>query len=100
MAGRPKGLPKTGGRPKGQANKKTLEMKEILNKAFDQIGGLNALVAWGKAEPASFYQIWAKMLPRDVVAQIGGIDGKPIGIEVSLTDKLIDSRLEIIQASV
>jgi hypothetical protein len=33
--GKPKGLPKTGGRGKGSQNKATIEFKEALNKLMD-----------------------------------------------------------------
>lgn len=57
-----KGL-KTGGRQRGVPNKKTAAVKEALDMAFQQIGGVKALVKWGKENPTPFYQAWVKLLP-------------------------------------
>lgn len=54
------------GRPKGAVNKTTASVKAALVEAFDKLGGVPSLVAWGKAEPDKFYPLWARMLPLDV----------------------------------
>ncbi|MCY1394487.1 hypothetical protein D3C76_497980 [compost metagenome] len=57
---------KTGGRLKGTPNKATKEVKEALTEAFDKLGGVAALVRWGKDEPGEFYKLWARMLPHEI----------------------------------
>lgn len=57
---------KTGGRQKGTPNKKTAAVKEALDMAFTQLGGVSALVKWGKENPTPFYQAWVKLLPQKV----------------------------------
>ena len=56
------------GRPKGSLNKITNEAKAAIQMAFDKLGGVDALVAWVKADEANrfaFYtKIYPKLLPR------------------------------------
>ena len=54
---------KTGGRRRGTSNKTTASVKAAMMAAFDGAGGLASLVDFAKADPATFYQLWAKMLP-------------------------------------
>lgn len=66
------------GRPKGRPNKITMEVKKALEEAFERLGGVDSLVKWGrtKAGQQIFYQMWVKMLPRNV--ELSGKDGGPI----------------------
>jgi hypothetical protein len=57
---------KTGGRTKGTPNKVTRSVKEALELAFEQAGGVDGLVDWARSNPTEFYKIWAKLLPRDL----------------------------------
>jgi hypothetical protein len=72
MAGRPKGIKKTGGRQKGSLNKTTGKVKEALHLAFDGIGGVEQLKKWAKENPTEFYKIWSKMIPQEVTGEDGG----------------------------
>ncbi|WP_250470086.1 MULTISPECIES: hypothetical protein [unclassified Caballeronia] len=67
-AGRAKGR-------KGVLNKTTASVKSALTEAFEQLGGVDALVRWGKSDPAAFYSIWSKMLPAEVRAEVNINDG-------------------------
>jgi hypothetical protein len=58
------------GRKLGSVNKTTAAVKESLMAAFDGMGGVEALIEWGKANPAPFYQIWARLLPQELKADI------------------------------
>lgn len=56
-----------GGRKKGSLNTRTKEVKEAIELAFDKLGGVDALVRWGKKRPDIFYgQVWPKLLPLQV----------------------------------
>lgn len=79
----PKGR-KTGGRVKGTPNKSTASVKAALVEAFDRMGGVKSLIAWGRSEPTEFYKLWAKMLPQEVT----GKDGGPIETKAALTLKI------------
>ena len=68
--GRKKGNPKTGGRKAGTPNKMTVQVKAALEQAFDKLGGVKSLVAWGKVNPDGFHLIWVKLLPKDI--NLGG----------------------------
>ena len=65
---------KTGGRKKGTPNKATASVKQALIEAFDGMGGVESLLAWGRENPGEFYKLWAKLLPVDVTS-----GGDPIG---------------------
>lgn len=41
--------------------------RENLTKAFDLMGGVPALVVWGRQNPTEFYRIWARLIPRESV---------------------------------
>jgi hypothetical protein len=66
------------GRPKGMQNKTTQSVKAALTEAFEQMGGVKSLVAWGEAEPAEFYRIWGRLVPHEVSGEGGG----PITIKI------------------
>ncbi len=63
---RPKGQPKLGGRKKGTPNKITASVKAALTEAFEQRGGVSALIKWAATNETAFYQLWCKMLPAEV----------------------------------
>jgi hypothetical protein len=65
---------KTGGRTKGTPNKTTVAVKEAFKLAFDDLGGVDALVTWAKTNPTQFYQLYSKLIPAEVVGP--GADGE------------------------
>lgn len=71
---------KTGGRTKGTPNKTTASVKNALIEAFEELGGVESLVAWGQQEPGEFYKLWVKIMPTEVKAEHTGADGSPLGI--------------------
>lgn len=75
-------LPPGPGRPKGTPNKTPRAVKAALEEAFERMGGVAALVTWGKTNPAAFYPIWAKLLP--VQMQHTGADGASIAHDVTV----------------
>jgi hypothetical protein len=62
------------GRPKGAKNKTTVKVKEAFEAAFEELGGVDALVTWGRSELSEFYKLYAKLLP----VQITGDDENPL----------------------
>lgn len=59
--------PKYGGRKKGSINKSTRQVKEAIEAAFEELGGIDSLVEWGRNKPDLFYgQVWPKLLPLQV----------------------------------
>lgn len=54
------------GRPKGVKNKTTVAIKEAFREAFDEMGGVDALVRWGQDNPTQFYQLASKLIPTEV----------------------------------
>ena len=70
MAGRPKGLPKTGGRAKGVPNKATAELKEMILGALDDVGGQAYLVQQALDNPNAFMTLVGKVVPRDLNAAV------------------------------
>lgn len=39
------------------------QARQDLADAFDLMGGVPALVLWGKKNPSEFYRLWAKLIP-------------------------------------
>ena len=54
------------GRPKGAKNKTTKAVKDALVEAFDELGGVDSLVAWAQENQTPFYQLWGKLLPQEI----------------------------------
>lgn len=54
------------GRKKGVPNKFTGKVKEALELAFEQSGGVPALVKWAKTNREEFYKIWVRAMPQQV----------------------------------
>jgi hypothetical protein len=54
------------GRKKGQQNRATIQVKTALHDAFVRLGGVPALVKWGRANPSEFYRVWVRIAPIDV----------------------------------
>ena len=75
MAGRPKGLPKTGGRKKGVQNRTTIAAKEAIEKAAEGLGGYERLKAWAQEDPANERLFWSSIFPKLLPLQVTGQDG-------------------------
>lgn len=64
---------KTGGRKKGQPNKLTRDAREAVAKAFDGVGGIEALTEWALNNPSEFYtRVWVRTIPDEQKHQITG----------------------------
>ena len=63
MAGRPKGIPKTGGRAKGTQNKVTKTIREAIEASFETVGGADYLAQMAIKEPSSYMTLLGKVLP-------------------------------------
>lgn len=65
--GRPKGLPKTGGRAKGTPNKRTALLKDAILQAAEAAGGEAGLVGYltlqATENPAAFMSLLGKVMP-------------------------------------
>ena len=81
MAGRPKGLPRTGGRKRGTPNKLTKTIKEAIEVAFDEVGGPAYLVQMAREQPAAFMTLLGKVLPTQVEATVDMQPGYVFKIE-------------------
>ncbi|EKT4106588.1 hypothetical protein QEG46_002584 [Stenotrophomonas maltophilia] len=68
MAGRPKGLPKTGGRQKGVPNKINRDLKEMILGALDKAGGIDYLVKQSAEKPVAFLALVGRVLPMTVAS--------------------------------
>lgn len=80
MAGRPKGLPKTGGRKKGTPNKTTALLKDAILHAAENAGGESGLTGYLESQardnPTAFMTLLGKVLP----FQLTGAEGGPLMI--------------------
>lgn len=45
------------------------QAREDLARAFDLIGGVAALVVWGRSNATDFYRLWAKLIPATAQAE-------------------------------
>jgi hypothetical protein len=49
-------------------------------EAFEKLGGVESLVAWGQANPDAFYPMWSKLLPHEIT----GADGESLTVYACL----------------
>lgn len=61
---------KTGGRQKGTPNKTTMAVKDVLTETFDRLGGVEAMTRWARDNETDFYRLYARLLPREVKADV------------------------------
>lgn len=54
------------GRRKGVPNGTTLEIRQAFIAAFEDLGGVPALVAWGREKPDLFYPALLRLAPREI----------------------------------
>lgn len=66
MAGRPKGIPKTGGRKAGTPNKINADLKAMILEALDKAGGAAYLLTQARDNPTAFLTLVGKVLPMTV----------------------------------
>lgn len=78
VVGRPKGMPKTGGRQKGTPNKATVGAKDAIAMAAEKLGGTDRLVAWAQEDPLNERVFWGTIYPKLLPLQVSGPDGGPI----------------------
>ena len=57
---------KTGGRKPGTPNKVTASIKAAFTEAFVSMGGVPALVKWGKSNRTEFYKLAGRLIPHEV----------------------------------
>ncbi len=68
-------MPKARGRPKGSPNKVSASVKESIMCVYEDLGGRQGLAAWAKSHPnnkAKLYEWWARMAPKEIVADVKG----------------------------
>lgn len=72
------------GRGKGNLNKNTAAIKDMIDQALREAGGVEYLKRQALENPAAFIGLLGKILPKDI--NVGGQSGNPIIIkEIMLT---------------
>jgi hypothetical protein len=105
VVGRPFVKGEAPGRIAGYPNKTTVSVKQALEAAFQGLGGVPALIAWAEKEPAEFYRLWSKLLPRNVTieggAQLGIVILPPLGSPTATATASISpaEALEVLEAT-
>ena len=62
---------KTGsGRIAGTPNRLTASIKDNIIQVFGRLGGIEGMANWAMENQTQFYQIYAKLLPTDVKAEV------------------------------
>jgi len=68
--GQPK--PANSGRKAGTTNKSITKAREAFALAFEQIGGVEELARWARANRSDFYKLYARTLPLELTGEGGG----------------------------
>ena len=63
---------KSGGRVAGTPNKVTATVKDNIIAVFNRLDGTAGMAKWAIDNPTQFYQIYAKLLPMDINANLTG----------------------------
>lgn len=69
-----------GGSRKGKPNKATAAIKDMIDKALREAGGVEYLKIQAIENPAAFMGLLGKILPKDIT--VGGTGGDSIKIEI------------------
>lgn len=77
----------TGGSRLGRPNKATVALKEAIENAFNELGGMSYLVHVGKTDPRTFCALLSKLLP----TKLSNADGSPL---LAALTELTDAQLE------
>ena len=75
------------GRPPGIPNKMALSVKEAIENAFTELGGISYLVHVGRNDPRTFCALLSKLLP----TKLANADGSPL---LAALTELTDAQLE------
>lgn len=75
------------GRPKGIPNKITLSVRDAIENAFQELGGMSYLVHVGRNDPRTFCALLSKLLP----TKLSNADGSPL---LAALTELTDAQLE------
>ena len=78
---------RTIGRAKGTPNKLTVSVKEAVENAFTELGGMSYLVHVGRTDPRTFCALLSKLLP----TKLANADGSPL---LAALTELTDAQLE------
>lgn len=54
------------GRPKGAQNNITSDCKQSIMSVYNALGGAQGMLTWAKRNQTEYYQILAKILPKDI----------------------------------
>lgn len=96
---KPKAKPPSAGRGRkfGEINKTTKLVKGAMTEAFERLGGVDGLVAWGRENQTDFYKLWIKLLPLQIKTSSESliyakmdcitIDGNPLRFDVGIDAK-------------
>jgi hypothetical protein len=76
--------PKTGGRQKGTPNKTTQDVREAILAVADGLGGVDGLLSWAQKDETNerifWSQIYTKVMPTQVKAEVTGPNGGPLQV--------------------
>lgn len=78
------------GRPAGAKNKFPVAAKEAFSIAFEGLGGVPALIEWGKKNQTDYYRLFSKLIPAET--QLTGKDGGPLDYR-NLSQEEVDQRV-------
>lgn len=66
------------GKPKGLSNKMTIAAREAFQLAFEGMGGIEGLIAWGRENPNEFYKLYGRLIPVDIRAGLQVMQFEPL----------------------
>jgi len=76
------------GRGKGNVNKTTAAIKEMIEGALHQAGGQDYLARQAEENPSAFMGLVGKILPKDIT--LGGTGGGPVIVE--MVKRIVDPK--------
>ena len=53
------------GRPKGSRNRLTMDVAGGMLEAWEEIGGADHMASWARENPTAFYNLLARLLPKE-----------------------------------
>ena len=98
MAGRPKGIPKTGGRKAGTPNKLNATARALMEQfGFDPLKGMISIAIDADQEPAIRARMYAELAqyayPKLRAMELTGAAGGPIAVDVTSEKESLAARI-------
>src|SRR4051812_14630765 len=85
-----KRIPPRRGRPRGSVNKVRQLARENLAQCFEELGGVDGMMRWVRADPRNLYAFYVYIYPK--ILGVQGVQRPPGPIITRIINEIVDPR--------